>query len=202
MKKKIDNGFSAVETLVVISIIVLISLTLAVFQKDIFSLSDIISNSFIGQGEGRVAFKTMSSEIRSLSPSSLGAYPIASATNSSFTFYSDIDEDGLKERVRYFIDGTVFKKGVLKPSGNPLTYNPANEQVIEIIHYVDNGATPIFNYYDTDYDGFTPALEEPINILEVRLVKVTIIIDRNSSEPPGPVTMTTQVSMRNLKDNL
>jgi len=36
----------------------------------------------------------------------------------------------------------------------------------------------------------------------VRLVKITIVIDKDPQTPPGPMTLTTQISIRNLKDNL
>ena len=121
---------------------------------------------------------------------------------SSFTFYSNVDDDSFKERVRYFLDGTTLKKGIIKPSGTPLTYNPADEAVSELIHGVANATTSIFSYYDKNYDGTNQALIEPIDIATVRLVKITIVTDKDPQTPPGPMTLTTQISIRNLKDNL
>ena len=144
----------------------------------------------------------MSAEIRTASPSSLGAYAIIQTETSSFTFYSDIDSDSLKERVRYFVEDATLKKGVIKPSGMPLTYNPIDEIVSDLVHDIASAATLTFSYYDTDYDGTTQSLVEPINISAVRLIKITIVIDKDSQVPPGPMMLTTQVSIRNLKDNL
>lgn len=104
--------------------------------------------------------------------------------------------------MRYFQDGTVLKKGIIKPAGEPLSYNQADETIIEAIHDIANGATPIFTYYDTNYDGTTLPIEEPVDILDVRLLKITVLIDKNSSQPPGATSLITQVAMRNLKDNL
>ena len=104
--------------------------------------------------------------------------------------------------MRYFIQGTTLKKGILKPSGTPLAYNPANETVRESIHNIGNGTTTLFSYHDTNYDGTSPPLAEPINISVVRLVKITVLIERSTGTPQSPLTLTTQVSMRNLKDNL
>jgi len=36
----------------------------------------------------------------------------------------------------------------------------------------------------------------------VRLVRITIKIDEDPNRPPAALTSTTQVSIRNLKDNL
>lgn len=198
----LKSGFSVVEVLVGMFILTLIGFAIYSFQKDIFSLNRIILDNLTAQDEARRAIKSMSAEIRTASPSNLGAYALSQTATSSLTFYSNIDSDSFKERVRYFVDGTTLKKGVIKPSGSPLTYNPANETISELIHDVANAAASTFNYYDTDYDGTTQSLAEPIDVSMIRLIKITIVIDRDPQAPPGPITFTTQVSMRNLKDNL
>jgi type II secretory pathway component PulJ len=199
---KSKSGLSVIEVLVGIFILSLIGLAVYSFQKDVFSLNRIISGGLTAQDEARRSLKTMSAEIRTASPSSLGAYALVQTAPSSFTFYSNIDGDSFKERVRYFLEGTTLKKGVIKPSGSPLTYDPANEVITELIHDVANGTTSIFSYYDENYDGTTQPLAEPIDISAVRLVKITVVIDRDPTQPPGPMTLTTQINMRNLKDNL
>lgn len=196
------RGFSIVEIIVVIFIIALISLAAATFQNDIFSLNRSVSDSIGAQDEMRGVFKQMTAEIRSASSSSLGAYPISDLSQNSFTFYSDIDADGLKERIRYFLSSNMLKKGVLKPSGSPIVYNLADEKITEVVHDVANGSTAVFSYYDKNYDGSTSPLSYPIDVVAVRLIKINIIIDRDINNSPGPVTFTTQVSIRNLKDNL
>ena len=196
------SGFTIIEILVSIFILTLIGLAVSSFAKDIFSLNRITSESLTAQNEARRALKTMSAEIRTASPSSLGAYALAQSATSSFTFYSNIDGDSFKERVRYFLDGTTLKKGVIKPIGTPLTYSPANEVISELIPGVANATTSIFSYYDKNYDGTAQALIEPIDIATVRLVKITIVVDKDPQTPPSPMTLTTQISIRNLKDNL
>lgn len=200
--RNFNSGFSVIEVLVGIFILTLIGIAVYSFQKDVFSLNRIISDSLTAQDEARRVLKTISADIRTASPSSLGSYAIVQTATSSFTFYSNIDNDPYKERVRYFLDGTTLKKGVIKPSGTPLTYNPANEVVSELIHDVANATISIFSYYDTNYDGTTEPLVEPIDTAAVRLVKITIVIDKDPQQPPGSTTLTTQISMRNMKDNL
>ncbi len=197
------KGFSIIELLIVIFLFVILALVLVTFQKDIFLLNTFISGNLTAQDEARRMFREITSEVRSLSPSSIGTYPIAEASSTVFIFYSDINNDSLKERIRYFLDGTTLKKGVIKPSGSPLSYNHGNEMIKEIIYNVSNGENvPIFSYYDEDYDGTTSPLEQPVDISLIRLVKITVLINTNSFQPSNVITLTTQVSMRNLKDNL
>ncbi len=202
MKSKFKNkkGFTLIETLVGMSIFVIIALLLSLFSRNVWVYNTFISGGLTETDAGRQVLKTLTSEIRTASIADTGAYTIASAGASSFTFYSDIDNDGLKEKVRYFLLGTSFQKGVIKPTGSPLTYNPANEKISTLINNLVNSV--LFEYYDRNYDGTTAALSSPIDIPSVRLIKITIVLDDNPNRPPLPMTFSTQVSIRNLKDNL
>jgi len=200
--KECLKGFSLTEALVAISILTLVGMTIYAFQNDVFSLNRILSTGLAAQDEARRALTIMSREMRTASPSSIGAYPIAEATSSSLTFYSNIGNDTLKERIRYFLDDAILKRGVIRPTGSPLAYNETDEILVELVHSVTNGVTPVFTYYDSNYDGTTLPLGTPISIPLVRLIKVTLSIDPNPLQPPGAITLTTQISLRNLKDNL
>jgi prepilin-type N-terminal cleavage/methylation domain-containing protein len=196
------QGFTLIETVVAISMFTIVLVVLGAFQRNVFSLDRVLQIALTSQREARQALKTMSAELRSASSSSTGAYPLAEVQPTSLTFYSDLDDDGLKERVRYFVDGARFRKGTLKPTGNPLTYDPAQETLVTLVNDLLTGQAMIFGYYGSTYDGTTVALPVPVVVSDVRLVKATIVIDRDPNRSPGPITLTTQVSIRNLKDNL
>ena len=200
-RKSHIGGFAFVQLVVWVGIATLVGVAALSVQKSVWSLNRIAANSITAQVDARKAFKMMSAEIRSLSPSSLGAYPIESATASSFTFFADIDNDNIKERIRYYVSGTNLRRGITEPTGSPLTYNTANEVSTILVQYLSNGSTPYFSYYDSSYTGSSAALTQPVSITAVRLVKVQLIIDKNIASSPAPITMTTQISLRNVKDN-
>ncbi|HWA31896.1 MAG TPA: prepilin-type N-terminal cleavage/methylation domain-containing protein, partial [Candidatus Paceibacterota bacterium] len=140
MKKNLQNqrGFTLIETLLGVFVFSLIMVVLGLFARNIWIYSAFISGGIADVDAGRQAMATMSAEIRTANTADTGAYVIDTATSSTFTFYSDIDGDGLKEKVRYFVSGGVLKKGVIKPSGSPLTYNAANEKIYSMIPYLNN----------------------------------------------------------------
>ena len=175
---------------------------MTLFSRNLFYYDSVFSGGLTSYDEARKVLQPIASEIRSASPSSLGAYPIEEANNTEFIFFTDTDNNGTKERIRYFLSGTTLERGVIVASGSPLQYLSANEVVTEIVHNVNNGATPIFSYYDSSYNGSSAALTQPLSIFAVRLVKITLVIDADPNRPPAPVTASTQVSIRNLKDNL
>lgn len=202
MKKKTgkQNGFTLIETLLVVAIFVLIVGVLTLFSRNVWIYNTFISAGLVNADTGRQVLKTMTSEIRTASVANTGAYVISAAETSSFSFYSDIDSDGLKEKIRYFLIGVSLQKGTIKPTGNPLTYNPANEKISTLASNITN--TSIFSYYDKFYDGTTAPLSFPVGVSDVRLIKITIVLDQDPNRPPAPMTLSTQVSIRNLKDNL
>ncbi|MCX6752667.1 MAG: type II secretion system protein [Candidatus Nomurabacteria bacterium] len=194
-----QRGFTLIETLVAVSIFVLIVLVLTLFSRNIWIYNSFVYTELGSVNAGRTALKTMAAEIRTASSGSNGGYAINLASATSFTFYSDIYDDGLKERVRYFLNGTNLQKGVIKPTGSPLGYT-GSEVVTTLVPNVTNST--IFEYYDEDYDGTTPALSSTADVSPIRLVKITITTDTDPNRAPAPITFTTQVSLRNIKGNL
>ncbi len=192
------RGITLIETVVGLGVFILLAVAVLAFQKDFFQLNRFLSGGLDRETEIRKVFKNFVAEVRSASPSSVGGYLVEQASASSLTFFSDIDGDGLKERLRYFLDGATLQRGVIKPSGTPLSYVPASETVSAIAQNI-TGPASIFSYYDSAYDGTGSPLSDPPSISAIRLVRLTLVIDPNDSRPPGPTTFTTQATIRNLK---
>lgn len=198
-KKNFKKGFSIAELIISIFIISILSISIGNFTRDIFFLNSALSGGMNAQLDARHLVKVAVAELREASPSNLGAYPISLASSTGITFYSDINNDGLKDRIRYFLSGKTIKRGVVVPSGNPLTYNDSDEKLSTLISDVVASSTlPIFQYYS----GSEVQLIQPVVVSNVRLVKITVIIDADPNHPPAPIIVTSQVSIRNLKDNI
>jgi len=199
---KINKGVSLTEIIVSVAIFATVAVALGNFSSDIFTLNSNAEENLSAQSDGRRILKTIVAELRSTSPSSLGAYALSQVATSSLIFFSNIDADPLKERIRYFLQDKNLHKGVIKPSGDPLVYNPADEEIIFLVRDIVNGAVPIFEYFDQTYTGTSTPLIQPVQATSVRLIKITLIIDQDPSRGTGPITVTSQVTLRNLKDNL
>ncbi len=194
------NGFTLVETLFGISIFILICLVLTLLARNIWKYNSFISLGLTNSDNIRPVLKTMTAEIRTASSANTGAYTISEANSTSFIFYSDIDDNELKERVRYFLNGNLLQRGITVPTGSPLIYNLATEKINTLL--TDVTSSLIFDYYNSSYDGTTAPLPSPIDIAAIRLIKITVVVDKDLNNPPAAVTFSTQISIRNLKDNL
>lgn len=195
------KGFSIVEIIVAVSIFSLIIVALGTFQKDVFFLNNVLRNSISASQDAQVIMRTIAKELRTASRGADGSFAIVAAGTSSLTFYSDIDADGIAERVRYFIQDTQLRKGIIKASNPPYTYT-GSESFSTLIYNVVATTTSLFSYYDGTYAGTTTPLSNPVTFANVRLIKVQVTIDADPQRSPVQRTYTTQISLRNLKDNL
>ncbi|MCX6778867.1 MAG: prepilin-type N-terminal cleavage/methylation domain-containing protein [Candidatus Magasanikbacteria bacterium] len=195
---KYKKGFTLLEVLVSIGIFMLIITAVTSFIGTIFSSNNVIYNQLTAQKEARRVMEDFVKEVRNASASSIGSYLISAASATSFTFYSDIDNDSYAEKIRYFVSNSTFKKGVTKPTGNPLTYNPASEVITDIVHDMTAGQQP-FLYFNKNYTGTGVALSFPVNILDIRVVQLSLTIDQKPSFSPLPITVSSKVEIRNLK---
>jgi prepilin-type N-terminal cleavage/methylation domain-containing protein len=201
MIKNTQRGFTLLEVLVAISIFVMIVVGITSMMIYAFHNNKVIWEQLSTQNEGRKVSQDLVNELRTASASSIGAYTLEKAEIQQLVFYSNIDTDSWRERVRYFKDGTNLKKGITKPTGNPLTYNPANENITTIAHDVANGVNPLFYYYNQVYTGVEVPLVQPVAVTAVRMIKFSIDLDINPNTSPVPLHIETMVAVRNLKSN-
>jgi prepilin-type N-terminal cleavage/methylation domain-containing protein len=199
-----NRGFTIAEMIIVVAIAAALIAAFGKFQADTFSFNRVFQAGMTVNRDAERVVKVMASEIRSMSPASNGAYPIEAVATSSITFFNDIDNDGSKERIRYYLDFATrtFKKGVVKPTGSPLTYNLGSETQSNLLENVRATTSPIFTYYDTGFTGTSSPLAAPVDILRIRLVKINIALDVDPNQAPVPIDIMTYVTPRNLKDNL
>jgi prepilin-type N-terminal cleavage/methylation domain-containing protein len=198
------RGFTLVEIIIVAAISGIVMIGVFALLRDTVGFNRSVQDSLRGQNEARRILRPFANEARGATRSVQGAYPIEMASTSEFIFFADTDEDGNAERIRYYLEGGSFKKSTIAPTGSPLSYDSDDEETIDIVHDVVATSTPVFTYYNTNYDSAsnTAAISQPVSPSAVRLIKVTLTVDKDPNQPPAPFTITTQVSFRNLKSNL
>lgn len=184
-------------TLMEISIAMAIFLTVALLAGD-FIIKGFRSTTFGSEQEtaiqnARRGMEIMTKEIRGANGSERGDYPLSTVENDDFVYYSDIDDDGQMERVRYFLDNTLLKK-ITTPPGPADDYNMPTATTT-IAEYVNNQAEAIFTYYDDNYI-------ETGDLDSIRLINIKLKINVTPERAPNDYYVETDVNLRNLKDNL
>lgn len=197
-----NGGFTLTEILVVAALLGGVAVVLGSVASNVLSYNRVFDTSLSTVDDAEKLLRPMTEEIRSATTSNTGAYPLDSMSATSFSFYSDTDDDGLKELIHYQLTGTTFIKEVTVPSGNPLVYNAASKTSKTFLTGIRNTAlgTAVFSYYDGTYTGGSTGIV-PANgaIEDVRMVGITLSLDKDPLKPPAPVEVQTKVSLRNLK---
>ena len=192
------RGFTLLEVIIASAIVVVVGWLIVNFGIDLAVSNIRFNGSLLTQAQIHQTLQIMVPEIRSASQSNGGAYPIATAGTSTLIFYSDIDRDGLFERVRYFLNGSTFSKGVIKPTGTPFVYPTSTEVVYDLVNTMIPGT--IFAYYDEDARTSTSTpLSQPVDILRIKMVRITLIANQGTTSTPSIVGVEDQATVRNLR---
>ena len=168
------------------------------------------SNKFILEtGVTAIQVNRASSDIiknlRKVRQADNGDYPVESGDDFDLQVYLDIDNDGVTERVHYWLDATNDRlmRGVREPSSTqPPTYAAGDGTTTVLADYIVNESTePLFYYYNENYPGDTVnnPIPTPIAIEDVRLVRVFIRMNIDPIKAPNNINIESFADLRNLK---
>ena len=187
------TGFTLMEMLVAMAVFLIVILLAGNFIITGFRSTTFGSEQETAIQNARRGMEIMSKEIRGANNSDRGDYPLATIEDNDFVYYSDINDDGQMERVRYFLDDTLLKK-VTTPPGPANDYNMPSATTT-IAKFMNNQEEAIFTYYDNNYI-------ETGDLDSIRLINIKLKINVTPERAPNDYYVETDVHLRNLKDNL
>lgn len=197
------RGFSLVEILIVVAIASAIVFVVSGLGSNTNVLNTLVGQELQSKAGIDQALQTMTTAIRSATESAGGSYPIVAAATSSFVFFSNGDNNGIVERVRYFLSSSTIFAGTIQPTGSPAVYPTSSEVVTDLIDNVSIPASSsLFLYYNDSYVGPTSsAMTSTADVTPIRLVGVSFYITSSSSSPStAPQFFSRLVDIRNLRD--
>lgn len=197
------RGLTLMETLVAIAVFLLASLIIFYFMVQSLRTQNFSIEQAMAISEAQRGVELLIKELRETMPADTGAFPLNYAQTQELVFYADGDRDSVVEKIRYFLNGTNFSKGVTKPTGAPLAYLAQNEAITIISRYVRNGATPVFTYYNENWPGdvIHNPLAAPADVDAIKLVHIYLKINVFPEKAPMDFDLESDVSIRNLKNN-
>lgn len=187
-------GFTLIEMVVVTAIVSMLTVVIASFLTASMKSYRIKRQSIdLEQKSAQV--------MRDFERNTRAASQIITADSNQLTFlrYFDVSSTTPPTQVRYFVVGNKFEIGLTEPQGTPpnVTYPSGSEKIDLIINDVTNPVS-LFTYFD----GNGTQLPAPTTITNIRMMGLSISLDKNGAMPPAPITETTRISLRNMKDNL
>ena len=198
------KGMTLVEMMVAIAIMVL-----AMGGFTLLFIRSLQTNSFTIE-EGVTSMQTsrtvesITNDLRRVRQGDNGDFPIVSASAFDLKVYVNIDSDAATERVHYFMDGNLLKRGIAKSiAGTPVTYHDYDDSVSTIATYVVNASSePLFSFYNKNYPGDTAnnPLSGTISLSDVRLIRVWIRMNIDPIKAPNNINIESFAELRNLTD--
>jgi len=198
------SGFTLAETIVTVSIFTILMLGTTLMLRDILSSNTQEYSLLTNTTQANIIADHFVNELRNGTYGANGAYTINQASNTQLTFFSTgINNNGTISKIRYYITGNTLYKGVTNPAGSPPSYDGQTEKITALSNNMSIGNNPLFYYYDGNYSGTGTPLGSPININQIKFVKMNLtILKQLLKDSNTTFTSTPGASIRNLKNNL
>jgi len=199
-----SKGFTMLEMIIVVAVVAVLALEIGFLFITAFLGSNQQFSALDNIDNARIVSTRFINEVRSAVPGVDGSSAVNFAGDTEIIFYSPRVGPGTSiKRVHYFVSDDILYKGVVAPEGTPLTYDLESEIIILVQQDLSLGGNPLFYYYDGDYDGQTNPLSQPVNINDIRFVRINLEVlkqtTRNSEET---FSVSIGAAVRSLKDNL
>jgi len=192
-----QNGLTIIEAVVMVAVFIMILSAIVVALRYVYRGQRFAFEQADATRSARTGIERIVRHLRETSHADDGAYPIVDIATSSVTFYSDYDNDNKIERMRYFLDDTNVRLGVVESAGDPPTYATSTEAISLVSDNVRNNAlgTSMFTYYDKAGVLMTDYTE----IDEVAFVSVSIVVNLHPERAPDDFELRSSAALRNIK---
>ncbi|MBN2083437.1 prepilin-type N-terminal cleavage/methylation domain-containing protein [bacterium] len=156
---KARRGFSLIELLITLAISAVIAGGIVSLMVSQMQLSTTQNRNMINQQTVRDVVKFMVEEIQ-LAGTLDGTEPVIIADYQAFSFYADIDANGVTDRIDYYLDesNTLMRRYSTDNSGTPFI---AEDPIMSNVYYIN------FSYFNID--DTMPANNSEINSVELKL---------------------------------
>lgn len=198
-----NKGFSLIEVIVALFITSIIGAGVITLQYTVGRSQLDAFRNYVNTDEADRVVTDIITELRNARQGDNGAYPIDTTDDSEIIFFSDINHDGLTERVRYTLTGNTLEKGTITPSGNPIEYLIGNEVTRTISGNIRNNTDPVFYYINGDWpeDTVNNPLFPQYRLADTRSVSVRLLINSNPTITDSNYLAESFTNIRILKDN-
>ena len=200
VKKSTTQGFTLIETAVVIGIytVIMFAVTESVLQ---FYKYNAYAIAQAGQVDtARKGMTILVQDLREMIFADDGTFPLKVMLPHTVGFYSDIDRDNSVEYVEYQLASSTLKKRIYGAVGNPPEYVTTPESTHILSEYVQNQtlATSTFFYYNKN--GVLAS--STTNITDIVYIRAQIIVNIDLVRDPGQFMLRSSAALRNLKENI
>jgi type II secretory pathway pseudopilin PulG len=189
-----EHGFTFLELLIVMSIIMIAVSILGRFMLDSLDSYRYATGQVNSSTDVLTLIDRISKVVR-------GTTDVVDAQTNTLTVYAYFSpNDTVVDKVRYFVSGTTLQVGVTPPTGTAptYTYDPANEKITTLLTYLTTSPSPVFTYYDDAGNQLSGAFA----VSQIKQIGIFISANPDPKHLPVNISTSTRVTLRNKKTNL
>lgn len=191
------RGFTLVEMLVVIFITGIVGIAINSMVVNFYKTNAYLLEETKAIDSAHRGLSTSFIDLREASYGDDGSYPIRSVSTSSITFFSDVNNDGVVEKIRLYLLNGSFYRGVTESTSTPPTYVGQPEFSTTIANYVRNSTTtPIFRFYDVNG---TLISSSTVPIASIASISTSLMVDLNPLRAPDILILQETATLRNIR---
>lgn len=201
MDRIAQRGMTLVEAVVAVGLFTVLSLAITTSMASLYEYNAYTIEQANEIDNARRGITQWSRDAKELTTAEDGTYAIAVIEPHRFGYYSDTDLDDTVEYIEYILATTTLTKYTYNPSGTPASYDltsPDSEQILsEYVQNINQGTSTFFYF-----DDFGNALSSSSPIIDVRLIRMQLIVNIDPNRSPGEFMLRSSIAPRNVKDNL
>ncbi len=195
-------GFTLVEIMIVTVILSILVMLLSMLMSNSFKTYSFNRKGIEAQDSAAKALRDFENKSRSVEQ-------LLTTEKNEFAFYAYIagDQRPAPSKIRYYVQDSKLIREIYHPTGTGpnYTYLTAPDTTETIATGVIN-TNDIFSYYSGDNYSYNndsaTLLPFPISMALVKMVRITLEVDLDTTKAPEASHETTLVNLRNLKRNL
>lgn len=194
---KRNRGMTLVETIVTLAIFTILSVAIMSIIASFYRYNAYTIAQAYQVDHARRGVEKLVRDLREMTYSDNGAFPLVSQSTSSVIFYSDIDHDESVELVKYELTNNTLYKYIYEATGTPAVYSllpNKTETISEYVHNVIEDIT-LLTYFNSNGDELTLG-----EVSDVRQIDIAMVVNVDPIREPGKYHLRSSASLRNLKE--
>ncbi|MFA7245060.1 MAG: prepilin-type N-terminal cleavage/methylation domain-containing protein [Candidatus Magasanikbacteria bacterium] len=194
------KAFTLIETLISLGIFLILMSGATWFIIAGNRNVSVMWEQLVTQNQGKKSIDHIINYVRKAEVSSIGAYALELVDPYELVFYANVDNDPVIEKVRFWLDSTIFKQTITELDEVSREYTGAEKTTVlaESMMNLQVGH-PLFLYYDENYTGTEDYLTYPFYITNVRMIKVQLELEKDPTKSPEPLHVESMALVRSLR---
>jgi hypothetical protein len=185
-----------IETIITIAVFAIIIITLTTSVIYFYRANSYSLEQSFAIESGQDGVSRITQDLREMTYSDVGSYPIVSINPNEITFYANIDTDSGIEKVHYYLLNEILYRATSNAAGSPLKYPDTPDVTATVARYVRNveRGESIFTYFAADGSEVT----DLDRIADVHFVRLDLIVNVSPERLPNEFDIRSSAALRNI----